>query len=184
MEKILLKKSGMFLKFMTGILLIAAAVLFPQIIHVIGKWSHSGNMLGTIILPMHFAVLISGLILGPIAGGMIGVFSPLVSYLLTGMPAVDQLLLMSIELAVYGISCGLISKKKLPIAVKIMIAQICGRIVKFLIAFLITLTLPDISIDLGKLAATFLTGLPGIVMQILLIPCLFNIFKGFTKYYE
>lgn len=37
MEKILLKKSGMFLKFMTGILLIAAAVLFPQIIHVIEK---------------------------------------------------------------------------------------------------------------------------------------------------
>lgn len=184
MEKISLKKPGMILRFATGIVLITGAVLFPQIIHLIGKWSQSGNLLGTIILPMHFTVLISGLILGPIAGGLIGFFSPLISYSLTGMPTSDQLFLMCIELASYGLSSGLISHKKISVPVKILIAQIIGRAVKLLTSFLILAILPDITFSIESIALTYLRGVPGVIMQICLISCLFYNFKGFTMYYE
>ena len=184
MEKTLSEKSGVLFQFATAIVLTAAAVLFPQVIHLIGKWSHSGNALGTILLPMHFAVLLSGLILGPVAGGMIGAASPLISHLLTGMPNADQVFLMCVELAVYGICTGLISKKKIAVPLKILIAQIAGRIVKLFVAALLTLALGDFALSVGSIAMTFLNGIPGMILQICLIPLLFYVLKGFTKYYE
>lgn len=184
MVKILSEKSGVLLKFMTAIALTAAAVLFPQLVHLVGTWSHTGNALGTIILPMHFAVLLSGLILGPVAGGMIGAASPLISYLLTGMPSADQVFLMCVELAVYGISSGLISQKKIPVSLKILIAQILGRAVKLFVAAVLSLVLTDVAFSVGSFAITFLKGIPGMILQLCLIPVLFYNLKGFAKYYE
>lgn len=181
MEKTLSEKSGVLFKFVTAIVLTASAILFPQIIHLIGRWSHTGNALGTIILPMHFAVLLSGLILGPVAGGMIGAASPLISHLLTGMPNADQVFLMCVELAVYGISTGLISQKKIAVSLKILIAQISGRIVKLFVAALLSLVLADVAFSVGSIARTFLNGIPGMILQICLIPLLYYNLKGFTK---
>lgn len=183
MEKSLIKRSGVGFRFMTAAALIAGAVLLPQIVHLLGRWSGTGSALGTIILPMHFAVLLSGLILGPIAGGMIGVSAPIVSYCLTGMPAVSQLFLMCVELAVYGIAGGVLARKKIPTILTLFSAQLSGRIVKLIVAFLIGMLLPESTMSVAAVASSFVTGLPGMIMQLCLIPALFYRFKGLKEYY-
>ena len=115
---------------------------------------------------------------------MIGAASPLISHLLTEMPNADQVFLMCVELAVYGICTGLISKKKIAVPLKILIAQIAGRIVKLFVAALLTLALGDFALSVGSIAMTFLNGIPGMILQICLIPLLFYVLKGFTMYYE
>ncbi len=53
----------------------------------------------------------AGLLLGPAYGAAVGVLSPLLSALLTGMPPLTRLPFMVLELLVYGLVSGLCAKK-------------------------------------------------------------------------
>ena len=70
---------------------VVCAVLLPQLVHLCGIMSGSGNSLGEILLPMHLPVMIVGMLAGPVAGMATGLISPLVSFALTGMPAATVL---------------------------------------------------------------------------------------------
>ena len=65
---------------------IAAAVVLPQLFHVVGMVSNMGTALGETFLPMHLPILLVGLIAGPYAGAIAGLLSPLVSFGLTALP--------------------------------------------------------------------------------------------------
>lgn len=143
-------------------LLIAAGVLLPELLHLIG-----GPALGATFLPMHIPVLIGGLLLGPVYGSAIGVFAPVISFLATGMPAAERLPFMIIELAVYGLVSGILSKHLYPALITAMVA---GRT-----AYAISLAAAFYLFGMGKampIAAwtAIVTGLPGIILQIVLIP--------------
>ena len=56
------------------LLAIVAAVVLPQLFHVIGAVSGQGTMLGVAFLPMHLPIIFVGLIAGP-AVGAIAVFA-------------------------------------------------------------------------------------------------------------
>ena len=60
-------------------LLIALGVALPLVFHAV-------PLGGRIFLPMHLPTFVAGLILGPLSGLVVGVGSPVVSSLLTGMP--------------------------------------------------------------------------------------------------
>ena len=68
------------------LLAIVAAVVLPQLFHVIGAVSGQGTMLGVAFLPMHLPIIFVGLIAGPAVGAIAGAAAPLVSFLLSGMP--------------------------------------------------------------------------------------------------
>ena len=117
-------------------LLIALGLLMPQVFHMIG-----GQQAGGLFLPMHIPVLMAGLLLGPAYGAAVGVVTPLLSFLISGMPPLAKLPFMVIELAAYGFASGLFRKillpktslKRLPaLLLSLLAAQAAGRVLNAL----------------------------------------------------
>ena len=124
---------------------------------------------------MHIPPLLAGFLLGPVSGIIVGVLAPGLSHLLTGMPPTYAVPLMSLELPMYGLVAGMAYKRlNLNIYVALIAAMIVGRIMFGLGLFVLGLF-----IDLPYSAAAFfstggaiVTGLPGIAVQIVVIPVL------------
>lgn len=152
------------------VLAIVAAVALPQLFHVIGAVSGQGTMLGVAFLPMHLPIIFVGLIAGPAVGAIAGAAAPLVSFLLSGMPMLAMLPLMMIELCAYGLIAGLLRSVKLPSLVKVVLAQLAGRVV-LTVATAIAVFVFGLS---DSIAATWTSdlaaGLPGLALQWALIP--------------
>lgn len=134
---------------------------------------HSIPNAGALWLPMHIPVMVSGLVAGPVAGAVTGLLGPVLSSLLTGMPAVPILPSMTCELVVYGLVSGLLcahvrtGRLPLDLYVSLVGAMICGRIVGGLLQ---ALFFSAGSYSLAAWAtAYFLTGLPGIVLQLVVV---------------
>lgn len=134
---------------------------------------HSIPNAGALWLPMHIPVMVSGLVAGPVAGAVTGLLGPVLSSLLTGMPVAPILPSMTCELVVYGLVSGLLcahvrtGRLPLDLYVSLVGAMICGRIVGGLLQALI---FSAGSYSLAAWAtAYFLTGLPGIVLQLVVV---------------
>lgn len=158
-------------------MMIAAGVLLPIILHMV-----SGNALGTILLPMHLPVLIAGLLLGPFYGIICAIVTPLISFMVSGMPPVVILPYMIIELSVYALIAGILYHKTRKVFISLICAQIGGRIVY---AFLLFLTAQLMSWNVPaamSVYTSFVTGIPGIVIQLLIIPVLVRILDKEKRY--
>lgn len=159
-----------------GGLLLALGVLLPQVFHLIG-----GSATGGMLLPMHIPVLIGGFLLGPVYGLFIGIITPLLSFVLTGMPPmapIPRLLFMVFELAAYGAFAGLFYRRlKLNLYVSLIAAQLLGRI-SLAIGILLTTLLLQIDVPvIATVTGAVTTGLPGILIQLIFIPPLLYALK-------
>lgn len=153
-------------------LVCALSVLVPQVFHLIG-----GKPLGNVLLPMHLPVLLGGYVLNPAAAMLCGMLSPILSFLLTGMPPVPRLFFMIFELGAYGLFTSLFARKcRLPVFLTLPLAQILGRTVYFLcMAFalhVLHIEIAGVSSAFAALAAAVSTGAPGIVLQLCVVPVL------------
>ncbi|MBD3169710.1 MAG: ECF transporter S component [candidate division Zixibacteria bacterium] len=111
-------------------MLIALAVILPAIAHLT-------NAPVRILLPMHWPVILAGLVYGWRGGALAGLLSPLVSYLVSGMPLPAILPAMTAELCVYGLITGLMRETlKLNRFLSVAFALIIGRIVFVFFVFL------------------------------------------------
>lgn len=150
---------------------IALGLLLPQLFHLMGVAQG-----GQAFLPMHIPVLLSGFILGPILGLTIGIIIPLISFIITGMPPANSVILMMCELAAYGLFSGLlyktfhINRKKYGIYISLLGAMLLGRVI-YALAIVIAGSLFALDIN-GNAAViyTMYTGIPGILIQIIIIP--------------
>lgn len=158
---------------------IALAVAVPW-------WTHQFGALGASVLPMPFFILLAGLVLGWRAGLLIGLISPLASYLLSGMPFVTLLPQITLESIGFGLAAGLLRERfNLGIVKSLVLSMLCGWLILLAAVTVIywggsipsPLMLPWVAgmfkagiSPLSYIAATLLTGLPGIVMQLALIP--------------
>lgn len=154
-------------------LYIALGIMVPLAFHLFG--------LGPSFLPMHIPVLLSGFHLGPAAGLMCGLITPVLSHLAIGMPPLSppMLPLMMVELPVYGFTAGLLYKTYgLNIWISLIASMILGRLgaglTGWLLSGLFHLAIPPQAYLLGSL----LIGLPGIVLQLLLVPVFVRLLKG------
>lgn len=146
-------------------LFIALGIIFPSIFHLSG-------LSGKIFLPMHIPVILGGMVLGPISGMIIGILTPILSSILTGMPpAFPMLPIMIVELLVYGLVSGYISYiLGLNNYVSLVISMILGRLSAGFVAFILSNLF---NLDLGfinYIRGSIITGFPGIILQIILIP--------------
>ena len=146
---------------------IAIGIVLPFAFHTI---PNAGNML----LPMHFPVLLCGLVCGLPYGLACGMIMPLLSSVMTNMPNAVSLPGMLGELAVYGLVSALLMKlvwtKSLyaDIYISLAGAMLSGRIVYGVInAFVFSVE--PYSLGIWATAA-FVTAIPGIVAQLVLIP--------------
>lgn len=148
---------------------VVCAVLLPQLVHLCGIMSGSGNSLGEILLPMHLPVMIVGMLAGPVAGMAAGLISPLVSFALTGMPAATVLPFMCIELLSYGIMMGLLSSTRMPVPFKILVTQICGRAVRILATYFSFCILGSTSASVHGFVGAIGRGWIGIALQLVIV---------------
>jgi len=145
-------------------LLTAAGILLPAIFHAFG-------VAGKIFLPMHFPVIIAGMMLGPLGGLIVGGLSPSLSALLTGMPPFPMAVLMIPELMIYGLASGVLYRNlRLNIFVALIISMALGRIALGVSAWALAGVLGLHAGPVKFVVAGVATGLPGIVAQIALIP--------------
>ncbi len=150
---------------------IAIGVVLPQAFHMIPN-------AGSVILPMHIPVLVSGFVLGPVYGLVCGVLTPALSHLIFGMPPAPVLPSMICELACYGLMTGLlyrvlkIENGTVKIYAVLILSMLCGRVLYGILNALIfragSYSLP------AWTSAAFVTALPGIVIQLVLIPLLIS----------
>jgi len=151
---------------------IAAAVVLPQLFHVVGMVSNMGTALGETFLPMHLPILLVGLIAGPYAGAIAGLLSPLVSFGLTSMPGSAMLPFMMIELCMYGLFAGLLRKSKMPTIAKVLLAQVGGRAVRAGAILASVYLLGNTAIHTAVIWNSIIAGIPGLILQWILLPLL------------
>ena len=134
-------------------------------------------MIGNMLLPMHFPIIICGLICGAGYGALAGVITPLLRSFIFGMPPLFPIATaMAFELAAYGAVAGLvyvvIQKSKGSVYPALIISMLSGRAVWGVVTFILfrmmgkTLTLQMF------IAGAFTNAVPGIVGQLIIIPVL------------
>jgi thiamine transporter ThiT len=132
---------------------------------------------GRMLLPMHIPVLLCGFVCGPAYGVIAGIMTPLLRSVIAGMPVMYPTAVeMAVELAVYGLMTGLLyralPKKNIYIYVSLLGAMAAGRIADAITEFLL-LGLGGKSFSFSVfLAGAFTNAIPGIILQIVLIPAL------------
>ncbi len=143
-----------------GAMCLALSLLLPQAFHLIGM-----QQAGSVFLPMHIPVFIGGMLLGPIYGLFLGIFAPLTSFVVTGMPTAERVLFMMSELATYGMVSGLLfhhfhfSKKKLGSVMALLLSMIAGRLVY---GFVISIATYVFGIPLGGIQAVIMATMTGL----------------------
>lgn len=149
---------------------IIMAVLAPQIAHVLGRAFGVEKAIGEIILPMHFPVILVGVLAGPYAGLITGLMGPLASSLLIGMPAMVKLPFMMIELGVYGLVAGLIRNTRLNMVLKVLIAQLAGRVIRALAIIIAVSGFGNPNLEIAAIIPGYVKGIIGIALELALIP--------------
>lgn len=139
----------------------AFAVAAPAICHACG-------IAGIVLLPMHFAVFFAAMVMGVRGGVATALLSPMIGYGLSGMPPVHALAPITLELVVYAAASGwLMHDRKMKPLVALLLAMAAGRILS-IGAFVLNLggahSMP------AHLKNLFILGLPGIALQLVLLP--------------
>lgn len=158
-------------KSMITAICMALCVVLPLAFHLIPDG-------GTLFSPMHLPVLLCGLVCGWQYGLLCGILGPVLSSFITGMPGIGYLPTMMLELALYGFVTGLLinllhtGKKTTDIYISLISAMIIGRIITGIArAFLFA---PG-SLSIGIWATSyFVSCLPGIIAQLVLLPILYH----------
>ena len=132
---------------------------------------------GNLLLPMHIPVLLCGLICGWQYGAVVGLITPLLRHLVFGMPPILTAVGMSFELLTYGLVVGLLygrSRWQCVIALyrSLILAMVAGRVVWGLVEIPLLGIFADGFTFQAFLAGALLNALPGIALQLTLIPAL------------
>lgn len=150
---------------------IAIGIVLP---FLTGQIPQIGNML----LPMHIPVFLCGLICGWQYGAVVGFALPLMRSMMLGAPVIfPTATSMALELMTYGLVAGLLyglSRHQCIIALyrSMIIAMLSGRAV-WGIAQIVFLNLQGGAFTVKAfMAGAFLNAIPGIAIQLLLIPAI------------
>jgi hypothetical protein len=148
-----------------AVIFTSLGIVIPILFHLVG--------LGNIFLPMYLPLIAGAFLLNRVNAFMMGVCTPLISALLTGMPPFYPpiALIMSVQL---GIVCFTISHLthsfKAGVVVTLIIAIAIDRL---LLAVFYYFIIPLFHIKYGLYTAyDLIKGLPGIVLVFILVPIL------------
>jgi len=125
---------------------------------------------GQVLLPLHFIVLLAGSLSGSAIGSTVGFALPLLTAITLGRPPLQPpvAIFMSVELLCYGLIMGLMKEKNVYMA--LVYAWITGRVV-FSFAVLVVAPMLGFKMDtFSSLMVSFALGIPGAIIQFLLIP--------------
>ena len=149
-------------------LCLALALLLPFL-------TGQNQQLGSMLCLMHIPVLLCGFLCGWPWGLAVGVIAPLLRSVIFGMPPMPTVAVpMAFELAAYGALAGFLYKKfprTIPgIYASLVIAMIGGRVVWGIAKLIMARITGTEFIYFASVAQAFVTALPGIGLQLILIP--------------
>lgn len=143
--------------------LVIAAIMLPSIAHLTGLSVRT-------LLPMHWPVILAGLVYGWRGGLMVGLVSPGLSFLTSGMPYPPMIAPMTVELAAYGLVAGWCREQlKWNAFLSTALALVVGRII--FLAFVVIAG--SVSQAFGSyVTAAMLPGVFAALAQIATLPLL------------
>ena len=171
-----MSKNKNLLNLVLSAMFLALALTLP---FLTGQIKEIGNML----LPMHLPVMLCGLVCGWQYGLIIGFIAPLMRSALFAMPVMfPSAISMAFELATYGFVIGILFQKSRWKCIKslyrcLTLSMISGRVVWGIVQCIL-LGLGENGFTVSMfLSGAFLKAVPGIVLQLLLIPTVMLMFK-------
>jgi len=130
--------------------------------------------IGRMLLPMHIPILLAGFVCGWPYGLAVGLICPMLRSVTFGMPPITSAVPMTFELAAYGFATGLLyklfPKKNIYIYAALIISMLFGRIVWAAASYGFYQIIGSSFTWEMFIAGAFVDALPGIVVQIVLIP--------------
>ncbi len=139
--------------------------------------------IGTAFSPIHFPVLLAGILCGPVYGAFCGLIGPVISSIFSGMPGPAKLISMIPELMVYGLVAGALFKAFRPkntllrTYISLVPAMLAGRVVGGVVSACVYITDAEVY-SLAIWAGSYITGtLPGIIAQLVVLPSIVVILK-------
>lgn len=147
--------------------------------------------IGNMLLPMHLPVFLCGLICGWQYGGIVGFILPLLRYALFSMPPMPNGLAMAFELAAYGVIAGFLYNHScwqcvISLYRSLVAAMLGGRLVWAAVRVIMTgVSQVPFTWEMF-LAGAFLNAIPGIILQLVVIPVLMVALDraGLVRFYK
>ncbi|HAE91967.1 ECF transporter S component [Tissierella praeacuta] len=147
--------------------LLAIGIIVPTIFHTTG-------IPGNVFLPMHIPVLIGGFLLPPYLALILGMLTPILNSLITGMPKLFPMtVIMIFELGIYGLVTSILYRKlKMPSVISLIVSMISGRIMAGFVVFILAAFF-EVKMDpMFFIIGGVTTAIPGIIIQLILVPSL------------
>lgn len=168
------------LNVVTTAMLSALAVVLSATFH---HFAGANWQIAILFSPMHFPVLLMGILCGPWLGLIGGTLTPVISFLMSGGPAYTTLVPMIFELAMYGFLTGMLRKvflknpktNRFASIIALVLAMIGGRLLNAFVGAIIYAIIGEMPffVALGtKLAGNFTSTWAGIIVQLVLIPAI------------
>ena len=140
--------------YMWAAVFVVCNLVLPQVFHLIPQG-------GIIFAPLSLVILAGAYKLGWKTGLLAALLSPLVNHLLTGMPAIEVMPVMTLKLSVLAIVAGLAAQRFQTVSLPLLIAVV---LVSEAVGCLGELAIT------GGMAATiadFTIGWPGLLLQVI-----------------
>lgn len=164
-------------------MMLAVGILLPMAFHAVPN-------AGSVFAPMHLPVFIAGMICGPFYGALVATVCPLLSFIFTGMPTAAYLPNMTVELLCYSVFSALafrLIKTRnyiLDVYISLVIGMLLGRALGGFTAYLMYLGGNRSAYSWTAFyTAYFVTCLPGIAIQLVVIPSVLTVARqtGFLR---
>ena len=133
--------------------------------------------IGNMLCPMHIPVFLTGFLCGPWFGLAVGAIAPLLRFFLFGMPVLFPYgLAMCFELGAYGLVSGLLyrrlPRKASGLYIALVAAMLIGRGVWGIVMVFLSGASGAPFTWAAFLAGAITNAIPGIIIQLLLLPAL------------
>ena len=165
-----IQENRMLRNMITSALCLALAYVFP---FLTGQIPTVGNML----CPMHIPVLLCGFLCGWQWGLTVGMIAPLLRSLTLGAPLLfPTAVCMALELATYGLVAGVmmcvLPRRMGSLYVALLTAMLVGRVVWGVSMFILMGAVGGRFGWAAFVSGAFVKAVPGIVIQIILVPAI------------
>lgn len=131
---------------------------------------------GKMLLPMHIPILLCGMICGWQYGLSVGLIAPVLRGVIFANPVLFPTgIIMAFELSAYGLFAGLVydlikTNSISKVYISLITSMIAGRVIKCIVQFFVLGFTDEGFVFKAYLAGAFTNAIPGIILQIILIP--------------
>jgi len=139
--------------YLWALVFVACNLVLPQVFHLIPQG-------GVMFSPLSLVILAGAYKFGWKTGLLAAVLSPLVNHLLTGLPAMEVLAVMTLKLAVLAVVAGLVAQRFRSVSLPLLLGVVLAS---KLLGCLGELALTG---GIASTIADFTIGWPGLLLQI------------------